>query len=97
MMRNPFLQPTVLVLAIPSTQITPDIAKIIADSVKLAVDNTFAERRTRYNQNQNNDSQRQNRGPPTCYTCKQIGHISRFCPTQAQVSQPSQVLQNPPV
>src|SRR4051794_16205363 len=37
MMRNPFLQPAAPALAIPSTQITPDIAKIIADSVKLAV------------------------------------------------------------
>src|SRR5947209_6704028 len=87
MLRHPFLQPTAPVLAVPNTQITPDIAKIIADSVKLAVESAFAERRVRFNQGQNNDGQRQNRGPPTCFTCKQIGHISRFCPTLVQTSQ----------
>jgi hypothetical protein len=49
MLRNLFLQPTAPVLAIPDTQVTSDIAKIIADSVKIAVETAFAEKKTRYN------------------------------------------------
>src|SRR5579883_1709181 len=80
-------------MSTPTTTIstTPDLAQMINECVQKAVTAALAERRQRYNANQNSRPQNQqrdpNRPPPICYKCHKEGHIIRNCPENSQPPQ----------
>jgi len=67
---------------------TPDLTQIINECVQKAVTAALAERRPRYNLNQNSRPQNQqrdlNRPPPIYYKYHEEGHIIRNCPKNSQ-------------
>jgi len=88
--RMSYLRQPALVMATPTvaTPTTPDLAQMINECVQKAVTAALAERRSRYNPNQNPRPQNQqrdpNRPPPICYKCHEEGHIIRNCPKNSQ-------------
>ena len=83
------------VLAVPDTGLSAEITQMIAETVRQAVTAAMANQRPRPTQGQNNNGTPQNRPPPTCYACREIGHTAKYCPNRPSVAQATQPAQQP--